>query len=344
MKIAIVNDLKIAQEMLKRALSTNPEYELIWTAWDGLEAVEKAAKDTPDVILMDLIMPNIGGVESTRLIMEKSPCAIILVTATVEGNASLVYEAMGYGALDVTCTPTLTGENGIQGVTALLEKIRQVGRIIGKLDAPANKTTSSFIPTPISKTTQPEIILIGASTGGPQALVQIFSQLPKDFPIPIVVAQHVDSEFASGLAAWLNLSTPLAVKIAIDGTTPQQGNIYIAATKDHLVFSPNGVLKYTTSPSDVVYRPSIDVLFKSFAKYYDHTGVALLLTGMGQDGAEGMLMLRNKGWLTITQDKESSILFGMPQAAIEQNAVCEILPLKDISQVILAHSLDLTPK
>lgn len=127
MKIAIVNNLKVAQEILKQVISSVDHYELIWTAWDGQEALKNAIESPPDLILMDLLMPNISGVESTRLIMERSPCAIIIVTKTIEGNSDLIYEAMGHGAIDVVCTPTWDGENDIQGAVQLLEKIEQVG-------------------------------------------------------------------------------------------------------------------------------------------------------------------------------------------------------------------------
>lgn len=333
MKIAIVSHLKLVQEILKQVISPISHYELIWTAWDGQEALKKSIENPPDLILMDLIMPNISGVESTRLIMETSPCAIIIVTETIENNANLIYEAMGYGALDAVCTPIFDGENEIHGAPLLLEKIEQVGRIIGKIHTTLCKAT----PFPIHPSSDkcPTILLIGASTGGPQALVDILSQLPEDFPIPIIIVQHVDIEFAAGLASWINASTPLTVQVAVEGVKPQKGNVYIAATKDHLVCSSECFLQYSSDPLDMIYRPSVDILFKSFAKYYDSTGIAVLLTGMGHDGAEGMLMLKNKGWLTIAQDKDSSILFGMPKAAIEQNAVDQVLSLKNIPQIIL---------
>lgn len=333
MKIAIVNNLKVAQEILKQVISSVHHYELIWTAWDGQEALKNAIENPPDLILMDLQMPNISGVESTRLIMEKSPCAIIIVTKTIEGNSDLIYEAMGHGAMDAVCTPTWNSENDIQGAIQLLEKIEQVGRIIGKSHTSSPKQTLSPIHSSTDK--DPEIILIGASIGGPQALVDILSQLPHDFPLPIVVVQHVDIEFAPGLASWINTSTPLTVQIAMEGIRPQKSNVYIAATKDHLVCSPEGLLQYSQDPIDMVYRPSVDVLFKSYAKHYKSSGIAILLTGMGQDGAEGMLMLRNKGWHTIAQDKASCMLFGMPKAAIEQNAADQILPLDRIPHTLM---------
>lgn len=333
MKIGIVNNQKIDQEVLKQVISSVSAYELIWTAWDGSEAVQKAISNPPDLILMDLTIPNISGVEAIRLIMEKCPCAVIIVTTAIEDKANLIYEAMGYGAMDAVCTPTLNYNNEIEGATLLLEKIEQVGRIIGKIKS--SLKTEMVLPITSSISKCPDIILIGASTGGPQALVDIFSQLPSDFPVPIVVVQHVDIEFAPGLVSWLNTLTPLTIQIATEGAKPEKGIVYIAATKDHLICSQDERLEYSREPIDVVYRPSVDALFKSFAKHYKSIGIAVLLTGMGQDGAEGMLMLKNKGWLTIAQDKDSSILFGMPKAAIEQNAASVVLPLKKIPQTLL---------
>lgn len=333
MKIAIVNNQKIAQEILKQVISSVNSYELIWTAWDGQEAIKKTIENPPDLILMDLHMPNISGVESIRKIMQTSPCAIIIVTASVKDNSNLIYEAMGYGAMDAICTPTLTEDNNIQGSAILLEKIEQAGRIIGKITSSPKKQTSPPI-IPVTDNCH-NIVLIGASIGGPQAIVNILSKLPKDFPAPIVIVQHVDIQFAPGLASWINTSTSLTVQIAIEGVQPQKGNVYIAATKDHLVCSPEGLLQYTPDPLDMIYRPSVDVFFKSFAKHYNSLGIAILLTGMGHDGAEGMLMLKNKGWHTIAQDKNSCLLFGMPKAAIEQNAATEVSPLKSIPTILL---------
>lgn len=333
MKIATVNHLKTTQETLQRLISSQSNHELIWTSDNAPDTLKKIIDHPPDLLLIDLSLPKVSGVELTRLIMQSSPCAILILSTTIEGNCDLIYEAMGFGAMDAVCTPTLNSENEIQGASPLLEKIDQIGRIIGKINTPLRKGALFPLHTPSDKC--PRIVLIGSSTGGPQALLDIFSQLPADFPLPIVVVQHVDLEFAPGLASWLNTSTPLTVQIATEGIKPQKGNIYIAATKDHLVCSPEGLLQYSPEPHDMIYRPSVDALFKSFAKNFNNLGIAILLTGMGQDGAEGMLMLRNKGWLTIAQDKDSSTLFGMPKAAIEQNAANRILPLKNIPQTLL---------
>lgn len=333
MKIAIVNDLQIAQEILKQVVSSVPHYEIIWTALDGQEAFEKTLQTPPDLILMDLIMPNTSGVEATRKIMQTAPCPILIVTATIQGNANLVYEAMGYGAIDVVRTPTAQALNQFEGDNLLLTKIEQIARIIGKTIPPQEKPIPPTLPLVNGKPL--EIVLIGASTGGPQALLTILSQLPKNFPVPIVIAQHIDSEFAPGFATWLDTSIPLKAQIISSNTTPQKGNVYIAATKDHLILSNNNLLTYSPDPLELVYRPSIDVLFKSYAKNFTNTGIAILLTGMGQDGAEGMLELHNKGWITIAQDENSSILFDMPKAAIQQNAASRVLPLDNISNFLM---------
>lgn len=335
MKIAIVNDLRIAQEILKKVVTSIPEYSISWIAFDGQEAIDKAAIDTPDLILMDLIMPNVDGVKATQEIMKKSKCAILIVTATVEGNGDRVYEAMGYGALDAVCTPIVGVQGSIEGATSLLEKIQHIGLMINRVNP-----LSVHIESPLSKTVThikvpANILAIGASTGGPQVLQEILSKIPTDFAFPIVIIQHIDAAFANGLVIWLKRATTLKVELAQNKSKLEPGTVYLAGTDDHLIFSQNGVLEYTPEPLDMVYRPSIDVFFKSLARNYPYKGIALILTGMGQDGAEGMLMLRKKGWFTIAQDKDSCVVYSMPKAAVQQGAAMRSqTPAEIVSSII----------
>lgn len=336
MKIAIVNDLKLAQEILKMSLENQKNIEIIWTAWDGKQAVDKAKKDKPDIILMDLVMPHMDGVEATRLIMKESPCAILIVTSSIESNNDKVYQAMGHGALDAVCTPTFDEEGQLEGKSVLISKIKNIINIITKTD-PIESVLPKKVPPNISfkPTGDESIIAIGASTGGPQVLVEILSLLPKNLPVPILVVQHVDENFAEGFAKWLSRFTTLNVEIAKNNTLIQKGCVYIASTEDHMILEEDNRLKYVKEPIETVYRPSIDVLFKNLAKNYSRKGIAILLTGMGQDGADGILSLKKKGWLTIAQNKESCIVYGMPKAAFDLNAAVCILNPQEISQVII---------
>jgi two-component system response regulator WspF len=301
MKIAIVNDMLMAVEALRRVLATVPEYELVWVARDGAEAVAKSRAQTPDLILMDLLMPVMDGVEATRQIMTYSPCAIVVVTASVNRYASKVFEAMGYGALDAVCTPIFGLSGNTEGAAGLLAKIAIIGKLLGKSAGQKHRSISPAKQFRLPNQTLP-LVAIGASTGGPQALATILSQLPESFSAAIVIIQHVDVQFALSLVKWLNPQTPLTVELANLGCQLAAGKVLIAGTNDHLVWGANGTLMYTKEPRDYSYRPSVDVFFKSCAQHWPGKGVGVLLTGMGKDGAAGLMSLRSAGWHTIAQD------------------------------------------
>ncbi|GBE91084.1 chemotaxis response regulator protein-glutamate methylesterase [Nostoc cycadae] len=319
MRIAIVNDMRIVVEALRRMLATMPEYDLAWVAYDGAEAVSKCAVDTPDLILMDVLMPCMDGVEATRQIMSQSPCAIIIVTANVNLYAANVLEAMTYGALDAINTPA-------EGSTGLLKKIATIAKLIGK--SPQLRTAKK---SRLFSKLLPPLIVIGASTGGPQALVKILAQFPQNFPAAVVIVQHLDAQFAPGFATWLNEQILLPVEIASIGSRPQPGKILLAGTNHHLVMSSNLSFDYDEQPSNCLYRPSIDVLFKSVADHWMEQGIGVLLTGMGKDGAQGLKLLREAGWHTIAQNQETCIVYGMPKAAVDLKAAVEVLPVEAIA-------------
>jgi two-component system, chemotaxis family, response regulator WspF len=330
MKIAIVNDLLMAIEALRRAVASCPEHTVAWTARDGEEAVHKCEADRPDLILMDLIMPVMNGVEATRRIMHSSPCAILVVTATVEGNVSLVFEAMGHGALDAVNTPVLGTDGNLRGAGELLAKIENIGLLIGRRAGPrsfgAHATAAGKHPGQ-----RMHLVAIGASTGGPAALAEILSQIPEDVSAAFVLIQHVDAQFASDFARWLDGRTHLHVRPAFSGCRPEVGTAWLAATNDHLIMTPDLCLDYSRDPVECFYRPSVDVFFKHAAACWPFTGVATLLTGMGRDGAAGMLLLKELGWFTIAQDESTSVVYGMPKAAKELGAAEEVLPLHRIA-------------
>lgn len=335
MRIAIVNDLLMAVEVLRRVLNSVPTYEVAWIAYNGAEAVEKCAHDRPDLILMDLIMPVMDGVQATCAIMRESPCAILVVTASVRGNAAKVFEAMGCGALDATGTPVLGPEGKIEGGAELLKKIATIGKLIGKPVAGVRVAPSKIMPRGT-----PRLVAIGSSTGGPKALAAILAKLPGDLRAASVIVQHVDVQFAGGLAEWLNEQTHLSVSVAAGGQTLREGMVYVAGTNDHLIVGQDLALHYTPEPRDYPYRPSVDTFFFSVAKHWPNKSVAVLLTGMGKDGAKGLLTLRRAGWHTIAQDEASSVVYGMPKAAAEMGAATEILPLEDIGESIIRHVPD----
>ena len=335
MRIAIVNDLLMAVEALRRVVRSHLDYTVAWVARDGAEAVQKCAEDRPDMILMDLVMPVMNGVEATRLIMRDHPCPILVVTATVDGHIGLVFEAMGHGALDAVNTPTIGPDGSQAGARELLRKIEVIGHLIA---GAAPKATSSLSPGPnVSRLPAGPVPLValGASTGGPAALAEILACFPADLCAPVVIIQHVDREFAPDLAVWLGHHCRLRVMVAPQGAKPEPGFVWLAATNDHLVLTPKGTLEYCQAPLESCYRPSVDVFFQSAAQFWPTAGVAVLLTGMGRDGGKGLLALRQRGWKTIAQDQATSVVYGMPRAAAEIGAAENILPVTQIGGAVL---------
>jgi two-component system response regulator WspF len=329
MRIAIVNDAMMAVEAVRRVVIGSSGHQLAWVALDGEDAVARCAADTPDLILMDLIMPKLGGVEATRRIMANTPCAIVIVTANVDENSSKVFEAMGAGALDAVNTPVLESSTAADGAAALLAKIETIRKLIGAA-APSHVSPAPNHSAECLNGSSGPLVVIGASAGGPAALAKVLSQLPADFSTPIVVIQHVDTQFSRGLADWLDCQTPLQVRLAREDDRPSAGVVLLAANDNHLIFANSTRLSYTRYPLEASYRPSVDVFFKSVASLWRGAVVGVILTGMGRDGAEGLRALREKRHHTIAQDRTSSAVYGMPKAAAELQAASEILPLDQI--------------
>jgi two-component system, chemotaxis family, response regulator WspF len=337
MRIAIVNDLSLAQAVLQRLIESVPGYSVAWTAKDGAEAVRRAAADLPDAILMDLLMPVMDGAEATRRIMAATPCPILVVTSSVGGNYGKVYEALGAGGLDATQTPTFGPGGIVQGGQAILDRLallgqaqanaRKAGAVSTGLSTPASTATAGTHLTPL--------VAIGASTGGPEAIAQVLSSMGSKIPCPVVVIQHIAADFAVGLASWLQSRTGLLVAAAEEGTEPIAGHVYVAVSNDHLVLRPNRRFAYVPDPRTCPYRPSVDAFFESLGAAWPRPGVAVLLTGMGSDGARGLARLKALGWHTIAQDKASCVVYGMPRAAEELGATVEVLPLIRIGNAVM---------
>lgn len=328
MRIAIVNDMMIAIEVLRRILAGS-SHSIAWVAMSGADALEKCRHDKPDLILMDMVMPEMNGVETTRRIMKEFPCPILVVTSSVNENAAMVFEAMGAGALDAVSTPVAMGTAAERGREEFLGKIRTIEKLVG-----ANRRADKV--RQIQRPATGQIMLaIGSSTGGPHAVATVLGKLPKQLEAAVVIVQHVDAAFAQGFTEWLNGQTELEVRVARDGDVPQQGNVYVAATNNHLIYGADKKLKYTEEPAEIVYRPSVDVFYKSVVENWDGPVIGVLLTGMGRDGASGLLALRKKGAHTIAQNEKTCTVYGMPKAAAEIDAAVEILGLDEIASAIL---------
>lgn len=341
LRIGIVNDVRLAQEVLKRFVNSVNEFEVAWVAADGREAVHKAAKDTPDLILMDLIMPEMDGVAATREIMKASPCAILIVTSSPTENSPKVFEAMGCGALDVVMTPTIALTHDPKAESGLYKKIATIAQLLGKsistLRAEPKSASLPIEKTPPSRV--PPLVVIGSSTGGPFALSKVLSHFPRDTPCSFVVIQHIDERFAPGFAKWLGDQISLPVRIARSGDSIKKGEVLVAGSDDHLVLSSGLFLKYTPIPKETPYRPSVDLFFESVARHWPSPSVAILLTGMGDDGARGMKALFQAGWHTIAEHQNSCVVYGMPKAAVDLGAVKQVLLLEKIASEAEAIAL-----
>jgi two-component system response regulator WspF len=320
-KIAVVNPSAAVLELCQNAIHSLSGCEHIWSARTREEALKKASLSQPDLIILALELAS----ECIKPLMKDFPCTIIVATPDVTNQASQVFEAMGAGALDVVTIEL--DESGIP--KRLMEKICMIRLLMAKNDDSPEKTPQivSFAPTP-------PLVAIGCSTGGPSALLKILKSFDNHMDFAVVVVQHVDEKFAPGLAEWLSRHTRIPVSVAVHGSVPQMGTVLIASANDHLVMTRNCRMRYTPYPIEKPYRPSVDVFFESLASYWPSKGTAILLTGMGNDGAKGMKLLRDAGWHTIAEHEESCVVYGMPKAAIELGAAVEVLPIEDIGTTL----------
>ena len=253
----------LAPATLKRVVLAIPGYQIAWTARDGAEAVELAVKDRPDLILMDLFMPRLDGAEATRRNMAESPCPIVVVTATVSGHLNKVYEAMGHGALDAVDTPVLGPGGDLAGAAALKEKIDTIAKLTGNVPGLVPRAAAAGRPSPARGTaagTEPSVhrfplVLLGVSTGGPNALAEILGGLPHTWGGCLVIVQHIDLEFAPGLAVWLGERTGHTVELAAEADLPAPGRRFLAATNDHLVLASDRRLRYVVEPRNLRFPP-----------------------------------------------------------------------------------------
>ncbi|WP_353191556.1 chemotaxis-specific protein-glutamate methyltransferase CheB [Pandoraea pnomenusa] len=326
MRIGIVNDSVIAVEALRRTLAQRPEFEVAWVAHDGAQAVAMCAAALPDLVLMDLVMPIMDGISATREIMRRTPCPILIVTSDVGHHASLVFDAMGAGAVDAVDTPVLGTTDKVRPGASLLAKIDAVAAQQADARQPRRSMVS---PAPTAGTDA--LVAIGASAGGPAALATLLARLPANFGAGVIVVQHVDDAFAPGMATWLDQQTSLTVRLAKSGDRPASGLVLLAGGNRHLRVDATGCCVYSDEPKEAVYRPSIDVFLHSVAEHWRTRAVGILLTGMGRDGAAGLGDMRTRGFITIAQDRATSAVYGMPKAAAEAGAASEILPLPTIA-------------
>jgi two-component system response regulator WspF len=281
-----------------------------------------------------LALPNLDGDRTTKAIMKSCPCAVLVMTDSVEANAARVFEAMGQGALDAVCVSLDAPTGRLHGEKDIIKKLSTMGKLIGKAET---RSKDKYMGKEKNAGPLPPLLAIGASTGGPKALSVILTALPKAPGAAIIIIQHVDEQFSRGLSEWLSGQSGLKVVLAGEGGRPEIDTVLVASTNDHLILGADLCLHYTKEPRDYPYRPSVDVFFESLEKHWPRRDMAVLLTGMGRDGAAGLAALRKAGWHTIAQDEKTSVVYGMPAAAIEMGGASEILPLEKIAPTIMKH-------
>ncbi len=332
MKVAIVHDVYTAVEGLRRILSLDTSLDICWIVSSGKQALERCAVNPPDLILMDISSPVIDALEAIRQIMLETPCPILIVTTSVSKNAAIIFEAMGAGAADVVAVPIL--ENEEQGTEELLKKINTLRRLVGNSSS-SSRQDNNHLEGDSPTESAMKLIAIGCSTGGPLAALKILSTFPANFPAAFVLVQHMDERFTGGLAEWLDQQIQLKARIVKESDRLENGVVLVPSAKAHIVLKSNGRIGYLDgSFSGGYYLPSVDIFFKSIAERWNGKSVGVLLTGMGRDGAEGLLAMRKQGMHTITQNKETCVVFGMPKAAIELSAAQSVLPLGQIGAKI----------
>ncbi len=335
MRIGIVNDMALAAESMRRVVLLGG-HQVAWIAVNGVEAVAMCARDTPDLVLMDLYMPKMDGVEATRRIMAETPCPILVVTINVGASAWQAYDAMACGALDAVDTPTLANGDLSKAAEPLLRKIENIGRRFGKKPQhPVAETRHAASHAHAAGATT-GLVAIGSSAGGPAALSEVLSRLPADFNAAVVIVQHIDEQFVDGMADWLGKHSALPVRVARQSDPLRAGEVLLSRASGHLVMRDNELLGYSQTPLNSIYQPSIDVFFKSVCKCWQGKAVGVQLSGMGADGAEGLKLMRDKGHYTIAQDQETCAVYGMPKAAAALGAAVDILPVQQIASKLVA--------
>lgn len=332
-RVLIVDDSPLAQEMIAAILSTDPEISIVGKAADGMDAVQKVRELKPDIVTMDIEMPVMDGLEAIEKIMALNAVPILVVTT--RSDAKTAYAAISKGALDLIPKPDIDIEGAHEFISRvkLLSKIKVITHIKGNLSDKKKPlpAAAALDRKPLSR----RVVAIAASTGGPDALSVILSNLPAKFPCPVVVAQHMSDGFVSGMVEWLKTLCKVNLKVASEGDTLSEATVYVAPPEMHMQVTKSGrVVLLSRAPKDI-YRPSCDVLLSSVADSYGAKSIGIILTGMGSDGVVGMKKIKEAGGVTIAQDEKTSIVFGMPKLAIESRSIDKVLAVGEISGEII---------
>ncbi len=349
-RVLVVDDSAVVRQTLEEVLSSDPEIEVMATASDPFIAADKIVHEVPDVITLDVEMPRMDGVTFLQKIMSQHPMPVVICSSLTEEGSETALKALEYGAIEIILKPRIGTKQFLEESrvricdavkAASLARLKRIAaelpRVVPKLSADvilAKAASSAMV-----KTTD-KVVVVGASTGGTEALSDFLQAMPLDAP-GIVIVQHMPEHFTRAFAARLDTLCRISVKEAENNDTVIRGRALIAPGNHHLLLKRSGARYYVEikeGPLVSRHRPSVDVLFRSAARYAGKNCTGVIMTGMGDDGAKGMLEMKEAGAFTIAQDEESCVVFGMPKKAIELGAVDRVASLKDIPSVVL-HSL-----
>ncbi|MEM6446845.1 MAG: chemotaxis-specific protein-glutamate methyltransferase CheB [Cyanobacteria bacterium P01_D01_bin.123] len=350
-KVLLVEDSPIARDVLRRLFASAPQIELVGVASSGCEALSLIPQVDPEVVCTDYYMKGMDGLELARQIMALYPRPILAISVAVGSeDTQIVGQLLQAGVLDVFPKPAAGLPSDYEKVKAsLIAKIETLAgvKVFTRPLKTAAQRLADALPlrVPLSpsralklssvSTHRISAIAVGASTGGPQATHAILSQLPSTWPTPIFCTQHISEGFLTGLTSWMNDQCDIRVKIAEPGELALPGTAYYAPDNFHLEIEPSGRLKLADAPPIDRHRPSITAMFQSVALKYGRSACGILLTGMGRDGADGMKAIASAGGLTIAQDEDTSVVFGMPKEAIALGAIQNVLPITDVAPCLL---------
>lgn len=341
LRLLIVDDSALARRVLRSLIESDAGILVVGEASNGREALEQVARLRPDLVTMDVRMPIMDGVETTEKIMAFYPTPILVLTASLSSyDIDITFKMLGAGALDVLEKPSLTDQTALRQIRQdlirrikLLARVRVVTHLRGRRRTPGNDADSTALVT--TKSTAPAVrpptiiyppvVVIGASTGGPRVVHQILAALPLNFGAAVLVVQHIAEGFGIGFVEWLNSGSRMPVSLAIEGQAITAGRVFVAPDHADLLIDANYTI-HLSQRAILLPQPSVDITMQVVADVVGSRAVAVLLTGMGRDGARGMLRIRRSGGYTIAQDEATATIFGMPRAAIELQAADEVLP------------------
>ncbi|HKL86742.1 MAG TPA: chemotaxis response regulator protein-glutamate methylesterase [Treponemataceae bacterium] len=348
--VMIVDDSAVVRQTLSEVLSRESDIQIMATASDPYDAAEKLKKNVPDVIILDIEMPRMDGLTFLKKLMTQHPIPVIICSSKAEEGSQNVFQALQFGAVDIIQKPKIGTKVFIEESMVMISDavraayLTKVKKISNSVRPVAPKLTADVMlpmSSPnISIETTERVVVVGASTGGTEALRVFLEQLPIDCP-GVVIVQHMPEHFTAAFASRLNSICDVTIKEAEDNDTVLRGRVLIAPGNKHLLLKRAGARYYVevkTGPLVSRHRPSVDVLFRSTARYAGKNAIGVIMTGMGDDGAKGMLEMKNAGAYNLAQDEKSCIVFGMPKEAIKAGAVDKIAPLEELAGFVIKKS------